>query len=163
MLKRRKQSSEGELFTADRAGFLRELRLSCADAVALFTQSEGRYLVVSEIAPTLPCPIPETLICIPCLMSPCRTEMRARRARAYGRYLAAVREGIVQQVSQVAELKARSGQWRAWAGIQFGLRSRIGWQLGLLDAYGVAYRAGIHLNFERRAAKLSRLVSLLES
>jgi hypothetical protein len=159
---RKKQSREGELFTADRAGFLRELRLSCADAVALFSKSEGMYLVASEIAPALPCPIRETLTCIPSLMSPCRTEMRARRARAYSRYLEAVRQGIVEQVRQVAQLKARSGQWRAWAGIQVWLRGRIGYQLALLDVYGIAYRAGIHLDFRRRAAKLGRLVSLLD-
>jgi hypothetical protein len=35
--------------------------------------------------------------------------------------------------------------------------------LTLLDLYGIAYRAGIHLNFQRRTAKLARLVSLLES
>ena len=163
MLKPKKRSREGELFTANRAGFLRELRLSCADAAALFSQSEGIYLVASEIAPALPCPIRETLISIPSLMSPCRTEMRARRARAYFRYLEAVRQGIVEQVSQVAQLKARSGQWRSWAGIQLWLRGRISCELALLEAYGFAYRAGIHLNFERRTAELRRLVSLLDS
>jgi hypothetical protein len=160
---RKKYSREGELFTADRAGFLRELRLSCADAVALFSQTEGMYLVASEIAPALPCPVLETLISISSLMSPCRTAMRARRARAYSRYLEAVRAGIVEQVRQVAQLQARSGHWRAWAGIQLGLRGRIGCQLALLKVYGFAYRAGIHLNFQRRTAKLGRLVSLLDS
>ncbi len=121
------------------------------------------YLVASEIAPALPCPIRETLICIPSLMSPCRTEMRARRARAYSRYLEAVRVGIMERLRQLAQLKARSGQWRAWAGTQLSLRGRICWQLTLLDLYGIAYRAGIHLNFQRRTAKLARLVSLLES
>jgi hypothetical protein len=159
----RKQSREGELFTADRAAFLRELQLSCAEAVALFRQSEGMYVVASEIIPMLPCPVRETLICIPSLMSPCRAETRARRARAYARYLEAVRQGIVEQVHQVAQLKARSGQWRAWAGIQLWLRGRIGWELALLEAYGIAYRAGIHLNFRRRTVQLGKLVALLDS
>jgi hypothetical protein len=163
VLRRTKHSREGELFTAAKAGFLRELRLSCADAVALFSQSEGMYLVASEIEPALPCPIRETLTWIPSLMSPCRTEMRAHRARTYSRYLKAVREGIAEQVRQVAQLKARSGQWRAWAGIQLGLRGSIDFQLTLLNLYGLAYRAGIHLNFQRRAAKLGRLVARLES
>jgi hypothetical protein len=160
---RKKQSREGELFTASQAGFLRELRLNCADAVALFSQSEGMYLVASEITPALPCPILETLNCIPFLMSSNRTEMRARRARTYARYLEAVRMGIVEQVNQLAQLKARSGQWREWAGIQFWMRSRIDCQLALLRVYGFAYRAGIHLNFERRTAELGRLVSMLDS
>ena len=89
--------------------------------------------------------------------------MRARRARAYFRYLEAVRKGIVEQVGQVAQLKARSGKWRAWAEIQLWLRGRISSQLALLEVYGFAYRAGIHLNFERRTAELRRLVSLLDS
>ena len=162
-MQHRKQSREGELFTADKAGFLRELQLSCSEAVALFRQSEGMYVVASEITPVLPCPVRETLICIPSLMSPCRTEMRARRARAYARYLEAVRQGIVEQVHQLAQLKARSGQWREWARIQLWLRGRIGCELALLEAYGIAYRAGIHLNFQRRTAKLGKLVTLLDS
>jgi hypothetical protein len=121
------------------------------------------YLVASEIAPALPCHILETLISIPSLMSACRTEMRGRRARAYFRYLRAVREGVIEQVSQVAQLRARSGQWRSWIAIQMGLRSRINCQLALLKAYGIAYRAGIHLNFESRTAALGRLISLLDS
>jgi hypothetical protein len=151
------------LFTANQAGFLRELRLNCSDAVALFSQSEGMFLVASEIAPALPCPIRETLNCIPFLMSSSRTEMRARRARAYARYLEAVRHGIVEQMGKIAHLKARSGQWREWAGIQLWLRGRIDCQLALLKIYGFAYRAGIHLNFERRTTELSRLVSMLDS
>jgi hypothetical protein len=154
---------EGELFTADRAEFLRELRLGCAEAAALFSESEGMYLVASEIAPVLPCPIRETLLSIPSLMQRCRMETRGRRARAYFRYLQVVRDGIVEQTYQTAQLKARSGQWGAWAEIQIWLRSRISWQLAMLEVYGFAYRSGIHLNFERRTAALGRLISLLDS
>jgi hypothetical protein len=154
---------EGELFTADRAEFLRELRLSCTDAVALFSQSEGIYLVASEISPALPCPIRETLVSIPFLMTPCRTEMRARRVRAYFRYLKAVRGGVFDQVQEVAELRAHSGEWRAWLATQAWLRGKIGWQLAMLNVYGFAYRAGIHLDFQYRAAALGQLVSLLDN
>jgi hypothetical protein len=155
-------SREGELFTADRAGFLRELRLGCAEAAALFTESEGMFFVASEIAPVLPCPIRETLLSIPSLMSRCRMQTRGRRARAYFRYLKVVRDGIVEQTHQAAQFKARSGQWSAWAGIQIWLRGRISWQLAMLEIYGLAYRSGVHLNFERRTAALSRLIALLD-
>jgi hypothetical protein len=161
--KRTKHTREGELFTAERADFLRELRLSCAEAAALFSQSEGMYVVASEIAPALPCPIRETLLSIPSLMNSSRTEMRGRRARAYFRYLKAVRDGVSDQVHQEAHLKARSGQWRSWCAIQLWLRGRIGFQLAILEIYGFAYRAGIHLNFEARTAALGRLLSLLDS
>lgn len=163
MLKRTKHIREGELFTAERAGFLRELRLSCADAAALFSQSEGMYLVASEIAPTLPCPILETLQSLPSLMNPSRTEMRGHRAKAYFRYLKAVRDGVIEQIGQVAHLKARSGHWRSWFAIQVWLGGRIGRELTMLKLYGLAYRAGINLNFQRRTAALGRLVSLLDS
>ena len=137
--------------------------MSCAEAAALFSQSEGMYLVASEISPALPCPIRETLLSIPSLMSSCRTEMRGRRARTYFRYLRAVREGVIEQVGEVAQLRARSGQWRSWIGIQMGLRGRINCQLAMLKVYGIAYRAGIHLNFQGRTAALSRLIALLDS
>jgi hypothetical protein len=154
---------EGELFTANRAEFLRELRLSCTDAVALFSQSEGIYLVASEILPALPCPIRETLVSIPFLMTPCRAEMRGRRTRAYFRYLKAIRGGVFDQVQEVAELRARSGQWQAWLTTNGWLRGKIGWQLAMLIVCGFAYRAGIHLDFRYRTAALGQLVSLLES
>jgi hypothetical protein len=151
---------EGELFTADRAEFLRELRLSCTEAAELFSQSEGIYLIASEIAPALPCPIRETLVSIPSLMTPCRREMRARRVRAYFRYLKAIRDGVFDQVQEVAELSANSGQWRGWLITHAWLRGKIRWQLAMLNIYGFAYRAGIHLNFQQRTAQL---VSLLEN
>ena len=152
---------EGALFTAQRAGFLTEQRLSCTEAAALFSESEGVYLVASEIAPVLPCPIRETLISIPSLMSPQRTAMRARRVRAYFRYLKAVRRGVMDQARAVAESNAHSGQWRARAATQVWLRGRIDWQLAMLTVYGFAYRAGINLNFQQRTAALSHLVSRL--
>lgn len=89
-------------------------------------------------------------------------QTRGRRARAYFRYLKVVRDGIVEQAHQAAQLKARSGQWSAWARIQIWLRGRIGWQLAMLEIYGFAYRSGVHLNFERRTAALGRLISLLD-
>lgn len=159
----KRYSREGELFTAQRADFLRERRLSCTEAAALFSQSEGFYLVASEIAPALPCPIRETLISIPYLMIPCRTELRARRARAYFRYLKAVRGGVIGQVQAVAELRAHSGQWRAWIATRAWLRGKIAWHLAMLKVYGVAYRAGIRVNFRYRTAALGQLVSRLES
>jgi hypothetical protein len=151
------------LFTADRAEFLRELRLSCTDAVALFSQSEGIYLVASEISPALPCPIRETLVSIPFLMTPCRTEMRARRVRAYFRYLKAIRGGVFDQVQYAAELRAQSGQRRAWLTTYAWLRGKIGWQLAMLIVYGFAYRAGIRLDFQQRTAALGQLISLLDN
>lgn len=159
---RQKQySREWSLFTAQRACFLTELRLSCSEAAALFRESEGVYLVASEIAPALPCPIRETLISIPSLMSPRRTAMRARRVRVYFRYLRAVRHSVIEQVRAVAESKAHSGQWRAWGATQVWLRGRIDWQLAMLTVYGFAYRAGIHLNFQQRTAALGHLISRL--
>ena len=163
MPKRTRCFREGELFTADRADFLRELRLSCTDAAALFSQSEGIYLIASEITPALPCPIRETLVSIPSLMTPCRKEMRARRVRAYFRYLKAIRGGVFRQVQEVAKLRAHSGQWRAWLATDAWLLSKIGWQWAMLNVYGFAYRAGIHLDFQQRTAALGQLVSLLDS
>lgn len=154
---------EGELFTAHRAEFLRELRLSCSDAVALFSQSEGIYLVASEITPALPCPIRETLVSIPLLMTPCRKEMRRPRVRAYFRYLKAIRGGIFDQVQEAAEPEAYSGQGRTWFSSHAWLRGKIGWQWTMLIVYGFAYRAGIHLDFQYRTAALGQLVSLPES
>jgi hypothetical protein len=154
---------EGELFTAHRADFLRELRLSCTDAAALFSHSEGFYRIASEIAPALPCPIPETLLSIPSLMTPCRTDMRARRVRAYFRYLKAIRSGVFGRVPGAAERRAASGQWRHWLPPHAWLRGKIGWQLAMLNVYGFAYLAGIHLNFRHRTAALGQLFSLLES
>jgi hypothetical protein len=153
---------EGELFTAHRAEFLRELRLSCPDAVALFSQSEGIYLVASEISPALPCPIRETLISIPLLMTPCRKEMRMSRARAYFRYLKAIRGGVFDQAQEAAESEGYSGQWRKWFRGHTWLRGKIGWQWTMLIVYGFAYRAGIHLDFQHRTAALGQLVSLHE-
>src|SRR6202041_1204451 len=146
----KKYSREGELFTAHRADFLRELRLSCTDAAALFSQSEGIFRVASEIAPALPCSIRETLLSIPSLMPPCRKEMRACRTRAYFRYLQAIRGGLQGHYAP------RTGRItsHAW------LRGKISWQFTMLKMYGLAYRVGIHLNFGHRTAALGQLVSL---
>lgn len=163
MPRRANHFREGYFLTAARASFLRELRLSCAEAVALFSQTEGMYLVASEIAPALPCPIRETLLSMPSLMNPRWISMRGRRARTYFRYLKAVHEAIIEQLREVAQLKARSGQWRSWVAIQMGLRGRINWQLAMLKVYGLVYSAGIHLNFQRRTAALARLIALLDS
>lgn len=162
MSKRLKHSREGELFTANRAGFLRELQLTCADAAALFGQSEGIYQVASEIGPSFPCSVGDTLLSLPALMSPCRSEMRGRRARAYHRYLQAVRDSVVDQVFEAAQLKARAGDWEGWAKLQLWLRGRLGCQLAILEAYGLAYRIGFNLSFERRTAGLRKIIALLE-